>query len=156
VLKIKKWNKFLSILIYKSYSSTYYFFNKLLLDELLLIIKNIITFNLLTQKTLSLTLISLFKGFFKYKIKVKTKAHWCFLKKGRGALWVCIWNQGGGGPKKFGNHWSSAWVPLPVGAGNIHRTQTDVAYSAFYLVRSGGSSITGKTARTAGSTITTV
>jgi hypothetical protein len=27
-----------------------------------------------------------------------------FFKKGRGALWVCIWNQGGGGPKKFGNH----------------------------------------------------
>jgi hypothetical protein len=25
-----------------------------------------------------------------------------FFKKGRGALWVCIWNQGGGGPKKFG------------------------------------------------------
>jgi hypothetical protein len=29
-----------------------------------------------------------------------------FFKKGRGALWVCIWNQGGGGPKKFGNHCS--------------------------------------------------
>ena len=28
-----------------------------------------------------------------------------FFKKGRGALWVCIWNRGGGGPKKFGNHW---------------------------------------------------
>jgi hypothetical protein len=29
-----------------------------------------------------------------------------FFKKGRGALWVCIWNQGGGGPKTFGNRWS--------------------------------------------------
>jgi hypothetical protein len=28
-----------------------------------------------------------------------------FFKKVRGALWVCLWNQGGGGPKKFGNHW---------------------------------------------------
>jgi hypothetical protein len=28
-----------------------------------------------------------------------------FFKKGKGALWVCVWNQGGGGPKKFGNHW---------------------------------------------------
>jgi hypothetical protein len=27
-----------------------------------------------------------------------------FFKKGKGALWVCVWNQGGGGPKKFGNH----------------------------------------------------
>jgi hypothetical protein len=26
-----------------------------------------------------------------------------FFKKVRGALLVCIWNQGGGGPKKFGN-----------------------------------------------------
>jgi hypothetical protein len=26
-------------------------------------------------------------------------------KEGGGALWVCLWNQGGGGPKKFGNHW---------------------------------------------------
>jgi hypothetical protein len=33
-----------------------------------------------------------------------------FFKKGRGALWVCIWNQGGGGPKKFGNHWSRSAV----------------------------------------------
>jgi hypothetical protein len=79
-------------------------FNKLLLDELLLIIKNTINFNLLIN-TLSLTLIILFKRFFKYKIKVETKAHLCFFKKGRGALWVCIWNQRGGGPKKFGNHW---------------------------------------------------
>jgi hypothetical protein len=55
-------------------------FNKLLLDELLLIIKHIINFNLLTHKTLSLTLIILFKPFFKYKIKVETKAHLCFLK----------------------------------------------------------------------------
>jgi hypothetical protein len=38
-------------------------FNKLLLDELLLIIKHIINFNLLTHKTLSLTLIILFKPF---------------------------------------------------------------------------------------------
>jgi hypothetical protein len=29
-----------------------------------------------------------------------------FLKKGRGALWVCIWHQGGGGPKKFGHRWA--------------------------------------------------
>jgi hypothetical protein len=36
---------------------------------------------------------------------VETKAHLCFSKKGRGALWVCILNQGGGEPKKFGNHW---------------------------------------------------
>jgi hypothetical protein len=26
-----------------------------------------------------------------------------FFKKGRGALWVCLWNRGGGGPKAFGN-----------------------------------------------------
>jgi hypothetical protein len=32
-----------------------------------------------------------------------------FYKKGRGALWVCIWNQGGGGPKKFGSHWCRFW-----------------------------------------------
>jgi hypothetical protein len=32
-----------------------------------------------------------------------------FFKKGRGALWVCIWNQGGGGPKKFGNRWSNIY-----------------------------------------------
>jgi hypothetical protein len=25
-----------------------------------------------------------------------------FFKKGRGALWVCIWNQGGGGLKSLG------------------------------------------------------
>jgi hypothetical protein len=59
----------------------------------------------LTHKTLSLTLIILFKRFFKYKIKVETKAHLCFLTKVGGALWVCIWNQGGGGPKMFGNRW---------------------------------------------------
>jgi hypothetical protein len=32
-----------------------------------------------------------------------------FFEKGRGALWVCIWNQGGGGPKKFGNHCTSLY-----------------------------------------------
>jgi hypothetical protein len=39
---------------------------------------------ILTHKTLSLTLIILFKRFFKYKIKVETKGHLCFLKKVRG------------------------------------------------------------------------
>jgi hypothetical protein len=39
---------------------------------------------------------------------VETKAHLSFFKKGRGALWVFIWNRGGGGPKKFGNLWSRA------------------------------------------------
>jgi hypothetical protein len=68
--------------------------------------ENIINFNLLTHTRLSLTLIILFKQFFKYKIKVETKAHFMFFFKGRGALWVCIWNQGGGGPKTFGNRWS--------------------------------------------------
>jgi hypothetical protein len=54
----------------------HYFCYKLLLDELLLIIKSIINFNLLiTHKTLSLTPIILFKRYFKYKIKVETKAH---------------------------------------------------------------------------------
>jgi hypothetical protein len=44
------------------------FFNKLLLDELLLIIKNIIHINLLiNNKTLSLTLIILFKQFLNIK-----------------------------------------------------------------------------------------
>ena len=33
-------------------------------------------------------------------------------KKGRGALCVCIWNQGGGGPKMFGNRWRK-WTWLP-------------------------------------------
>jgi hypothetical protein len=28
-----------------------------------------------------------------------------FFEKGRGALWVCIWNQRGGGLKRFGNRW---------------------------------------------------
>jgi hypothetical protein len=34
-------------------------------------------------------------------MKVETEAHLCFLRK-VGALWVCIWNQGGGGPKSLG------------------------------------------------------
>jgi hypothetical protein len=33
---------------------------------------------------------------------VETNAHLWFLKKVGGALWVCIWNQGGGGPKILG------------------------------------------------------
>ena len=33
---------------------------------------------------------------------METKTHLCFFKKGRVALWVCIWNQGGGGPKNLG------------------------------------------------------
>jgi hypothetical protein len=33
-----------------------------------------------------------------------------FFKKVRGALWVCLWNRGGGGPKKFGNHCSKRCV----------------------------------------------
>jgi hypothetical protein len=32
--------------------------------------------------------------FLKYKIKVETKTHLCFLKKGRGALWVCYGTKG--------------------------------------------------------------
>jgi hypothetical protein len=36
---------------------------------------------------------------------VETKAHLCFFKKGRGALWVCLWNQGG--------RWTEeVWEPL--------------------------------------------
>jgi ribosomal protein L37AE/L43A len=41
---------------------------------------------------------------------VETKAPLCFFRKGRGALWVCIWSQGGGGPKKFGNHWFMDYI----------------------------------------------
>jgi hypothetical protein len=54
---------------------------------------------------------------------VETKAHLCFFKKGRGALWLCLWNQGGGGPKKFGNYCSRVLVreiscPLVCNCGN--------------------------------------
>jgi hypothetical protein len=35
----------------------------------------------------------------------------CFLYVGQGALEMSLWNQGGGVPKKFGNHCSS--VPSP-------------------------------------------
>jgi hypothetical protein len=28
-----------------------------------------------------------------------------FYRVGQGALGMGLWNQGGGGPKKFGNHW---------------------------------------------------
>jgi hypothetical protein len=37
-----------------------------------------------------------------------------FFKKGRGALWVCIWNRGGGGPKKFGNRCTRATKEIPL------------------------------------------
>jgi hypothetical protein len=36
-----------------------------------------------------------------------------FFKKGKGALWVCIWNRGGGGPKKV-------WEPLIYSTGWFH------------------------------------
>jgi hypothetical protein len=31
-----------------------------------------------------------------------------FYRVGQGALGMSLWNQGGGGPKTFGNHWSKS------------------------------------------------
>jgi hypothetical protein len=34
-----------------------------------------------------------------------------YFKEDKWALWVCVWNQGGGGMKNFGNHWSKWCLP---------------------------------------------
>jgi hypothetical protein len=48
---------------------------------------------------LSLTLIILFKGVFKYKIKVETKAHLCFLNKVGGRC-GCVYGTEGAADRK--------------------------------------------------------
>jgi hypothetical protein len=57
-----------------------------------------------THKTLSLTLTILFKRFFKYKIKVETKAHLCFFKKVGGAVGVHM--------EPRGRRTENVWEPL--------------------------------------------
>jgi hypothetical protein len=47
---------------------------------------------------------------------VETKAHLCFFK-GRGGCGCVYGTKGGGGPKKFGNHWSILYLITAINKG---------------------------------------